>query len=262
MTKVVSRGDFARFLVARIDKIVREETPRDNNDTIGASMLGTGCDRSLFYIKEHPIKNPNPHRVYRIFDFGNAIEALTIEWLREAGLYVYDRNPKTHKQLDIVGENYTGHADGIISTLPVPISKGKVSSNNTYVLEIKSHKDSKFWDVVDLGIRENNFQHYAQLQIYIGHSHELMQQIGWIGCSVKLDKGIYVAVNKDTCEIYCEEVPFDAETFDNLSARARKIARASSPPPRIAPRPDLSPCKYCGYQIHCFNDKRPPKILL
>lgn len=264
-TTNVSRGKFAQSIVTRMDKLARAQVPRDY---IGASIIGTPCDRALFYCKEQ-VPTPAPkHPSQRIFDFGDATELLLIKWLRDAGYHVYDRDPRSNEQFRVsaVDRAYQGHADGLIcstSLLPHLFSSTRMDPVSAHddstirVLEAKSHKDTRFYKVVDLGVKAGYFDHYAQLQIYMGESSQLLEPFGLFG---NVHQGLYAAVNKNTSEVYFEEVSFDQDCFLRLASRARRIKSATAPPPRIADSLTKSPCKYCDYKIHCYLDTRAEEV--
>lgn len=258
-SSIKSRGVTAQAIASSIEALRSAQPPRDY---IGASIIGTKCDRALFYTKERVEVDSPTHRVLRIFEFGDVVELLVVKWLRQVGWIVYDEDPRTNDQLLIRAHDraYQGHVDGIISSVSLmPVLFGASTVNKQIkILEAKSHKDNQFENVIDLGVEVSHFEHYAQLQTYMGESEQLFEAFGLTGT---IHDGLYVAVNKNTSEVYCEEVPFDHDCFLRLASRARRVNRASAPPPRLAEKPTLQPCKYCDYKIHCFADQREEEIL-
>lgn len=250
----------ARHIQKALSNMTRAEQSRTY---IGASIVASPCDRELFYIKERVQQAPNDAQSLRIFDFGNAIETLAVEWLRAAGFFIYDRSPVTGEQFRVTlptGETL-GHADGIIATYPLHPDLFTNTQDRTTprvaILEIKSHNARSFNAVVNLGVERAKFEHFAQMQCYINGTRHLATDFN---SNEKINTAIYVAVNKDTCEIHIEEVPADNSVFVQCLSRIRATNRASAPPPRIKSSASLSPCKWCNYKIHCFKDNRTPAL--
>lgn len=253
MADVEAKGDFATHIAKALNAVQRTEVPRDY---IGASVGGYACSRMLFYIKERVATSSPKARALRIFDFGDSIELLAVKWLRAAGFYVYDTDPRTGTQFKIVGKNLSGHGDGLISNVPLlPDLYARRTKPTIRVIEIKSHKAARYADVSDLGVKHSKFEHYAQIQTYLDNSEQMLSAFDIDG---KIDTGLYVAVNKDTCEVYLEEVAFDSEVCGAINDRAQFVQGAPSPPPRLADTKAKSPCKYCDYKVHCFQDNRTP----
>jgi hypothetical protein len=250
---VEAKGEFATRIAKALNAVQRTEVPRDY---IGASVGGYACSRMLFYIRERVATSSPKARVLRIFDFGNSIETLAVKWLRDAGFYVYDTDPRTGDQFKVTGEYLSGHGDGVISNVPLlPDLYVRRANPIIRALEIKSHKAARYADVSDLGVKHSKFEHYAQIQSYLDNSDQMLSAFGIKG---KIDTGLYVAINKDTCEVYLEEVAFDSEVCDSINDRAKFVQGAPSPPPRLADSKTKSPCKYCDYKVHCFKDNRTP----
>lgn len=256
---VKHRGPIGDHVGRLLDQRTRTERVRDY---IGASVIGKPCDRELFYIKERVKVDPPEPRVLRIFEFGDAIETLVVRWLRECGVFVHDRDPHTGDQFMLTSDegDTIGHMDGVVSwhvITPNLFDEG-FDTRPFYFLEVKSHKDARFNDVAELGCEASKFEHYAQLQTYMHHGRRLMREL--FAIDRRPTAGLYIAVNKDTSEVYCEEISYDEERAGRLQSRAARITRASSPGPRLAPSIDKSPCKWCDYKVHCFNDNRAVEI--
>lgn len=250
-------GDFAKLVAKRMNAVTRVSTPRDY---IGASIIATPCDRALFYARERVPQASPSARALRIFDFGDAIELLAVRWLRDAGFFVYTHNPATGGQFRVQTSDGTlgGHCDGVIALQRLPSDLfDSVDASSVRLIEVKSHKQARFNDVSDLGVRESKFEHYAQMVTYM---HESRTIAAALGMQMMIASCLYVAVNKDTSEVYLEEVAYDAGTFGSIADRAQRIARAKSPPHRIANDPKRSPCKYCDFSTHCFADNRASSV--
>jgi hypothetical protein len=88
-------------------------------------------------------------------------------------------------------------------------------------------------------------EHYAQMTLYMRWS--------------QLDRALYLAVNKDTDELYAERVENDPVLFDRLRAKAERIIFAALPPPRLSDDPAFYKCKMCDHHAVCHGDRVPRK---
>lgn len=66
---------------------------------------------------------------------------------------------------------------------------------------------------------------------------------------------LFTAVNKDTCEIWHEPVPFNAALAQSASDKAVAILRASDASellPRHTVDPDHFECRFCAWRERCW----------
>jgi len=82
-------------------------------------------------------------------------------------------------------------------------------------------------------------QHHDQMQVYMG--------------LMNIDRALYLAVCKDTDELYSEWVHFDADRFAQLMARAERLINATEPPDRLSNDPTHWQCKWCDMYQHCHQ---------
>lgn len=190
---------------------------------LGMSQVGKACERSLWLEFRGFPRNPVDGRVSMIFEFGNQVEALIIKWLEAAGYRV------TGAQDEFVdhGGYFRGHCDGIIHRV----------SSRPHVLEIKSANDTKFKALKQGGVASATPIYHAQLQCYMGYTG--------------LERGLLVAMNKNTCEIYTERVYFSEETFVSLKEKARRIICSESAPVRGFVKDSLD-CRWCSVSAACW----------
>jgi hypothetical protein len=91
------------------------------------------------------------------------------------------------------------------------------------------------------GVRQANFTHYVQMQIYL-HGFKLL-------------RALYCAVNKNTDDLYIEEVLYDRETAEQFIDRAQMIVDAKEPPPKLNTSPGFYKCKLCNQNAVCHQDR-------
>tara|TARA_R100000808_G_C2123199_1_gene134025 strand:+ start:301 stop:918 length:618 start_codon:yes stop_codon:yes gene_type:complete len=109
--------------------------------------------------------------------------------------------------------------DGLIQGLPD-------DPHETHILEIKTANRKNFDRVRDKGVKSSQPRHAAQMQLYM------------LGLGIK--KALYVAICKDTDDIYAERVTFDEKKALALRDKGVRIVEADEPPARLDP--DFPPC--------------------
>jgi hypothetical protein len=250
--------DVATYVQKALETVRSNKVREVVRGEFSASMIGHKCARYLWYHahKEDEVLQhatlPDGQGV-RIFEFGDAVETLLCDWLERAGLRVWrslenGKQAETRYAIDGTSFSIVGHCDGVVAF---------EGSDEGFVLEAKSSKEERFDVLKTDGVHESNFEHYAQLIFYLegARSGQLHKQLG-LPASLIIDRGLYVALCKNTSRIYPEIVDGYEETLAALVNRARKIARAATPPFRISPSPDKYPCKYCELAIPCHKDGR------
>jgi hypothetical protein len=109
------------------------------------------------------------------------------------------------------------------------------------ILEVKTHSAKSFTDMKKLGVAESKPQHYAQMQVYMG--------------LLGVERALYFAVNKDNDEIYTEWVHFDAEAFEALRGRAKRVIDSPTTPAKLSEDPAHYKCKGCTFFSLCHEQK-------
>lgn len=213
-----------------------ERRKEDFRDHLGASLIGHHCDRYLwltFRWVELPQFNG---RLLRIFSTGKREEPRIYEELRGIGVELHTED--AGKQIECRDES--GHFGGSVDG----IGQGFPEAPKTWaVLEIKTHSSKSYHEVRTKTVKEAKPQHYAQMQTYMG--------------LMKLDRAMYMAVNKDTDEIYTEWVHFDRKVFESLMDRAKRTINMTAPPGRISDDPANWQCKMCDFYKFCHHDGLP-----
>jgi hypothetical protein len=201
---------------------------------LGASEIGRPCDRALWYGFRWATRRTFPGRIKRLFDTGFREEVRFLEELKGIGVEIYDRDPVTKLQhrFEAIDGHFGGSCDGI--------GRGFPEAPKTWaVTEFKTHSAKSFTELVRDGVEKSKPEHYAQMQVYMGLA--------------ELDRALYLAVNKDTDELYTQWVHFDKAAFEASMARAEKIIRADEPPPGVSTDPAWWQCKFCDHQTLCHG---------
>lgn len=211
--------------------------PQDHRDHLGCSILGHGCDRNVWLHWRWAKKPDFDGRMLRLFDTGKREEVRLIEELRAIGVELYDTDPEQPGE-QIRVKACKGHLGGSVDG----IGKGFPEAPKSWaVLECKTHNVRSFTELKSKGVVDAKPQHYVQMMMYMG----LLQ----------IDRALYLAVGKDTDELYSEWVHFDQVDFDVLMRRAQAIIDATEPPQRVSEDPAHWVCKMCTFHALCHGGR-------
>ena len=202
---------------------------------ISASEVGQECDRRLWYTlrwssEPEVIKG----RILRIFERGDIEEERIVADLRRAGLTVEEVDPQTGGQWRFALANgwLRGKADGRVrGVLEAPKAE--------HVIEIKSMKASDYRAIQKHGLLAKKPEHWHQL-------HSGMAGLG-------IDRGLYIAVNKDTEEIFTTRLHLDFEIAAQQEARVLQIAQSDEAPAKINDNPEAFACRFCKHKGVCHD---------
>lgn len=206
---------------------------------LGASQIGTGCERALWYGFRWATRARHTGRLLRLFETGNLAEARFVADLRRIGVTVLDIDPTTGRQWTL--RDPTGHFGGSMDAVGIGFPEAPKA---WHVVEFKTHSTKSFAKLTAEGVEKARPLHWAQMQAY-------MHLAG-------LERAFYLAVNKDTDELYQERIRHDAEAGMRLLAKAQRIIAAVRPPARISEDPAWWECRFCDHHAVC-HDAAPPE---
>lgn len=215
-----------------LDKIYaayEREAERSERTYLGASTMGNECDRALWY-QFRWASNPEQFdgRKLRLFETGHREEARMIADLVKAGVTVEERDPETGRQWAIVACNghFRGHLDGeAFGFAEAPVAR--------HLIEMKTHNEKSFKDLVSKGVALSKPAHMIQMQIYMHYRG--------------LKRAFYMAHNKNTDELYTERVAYDPVMALQIEARANRIINSDIPPPKLYENPQSKMAFACGW---------------
>jgi len=191
---------------------------------LGASVVGQPCARAIWYSFRWVKQIKHSGRLLRIFETGKREEPRVYANLAAIGVVVEN----TQAGFATLGGHFAGSCDGII--------------NGDTLLEIKTHNSKSFNKLEKDGLPAT---HTAQMQIYM---HML-----------KLKKGLYFAVNKETDEIFTADIIADEKWALRLLEKAHAIIYTDAPPQKISGDPAFFICKMCNYREVCKGDIKPER---
>lgn len=206
---------------------------------MGASLMGQNCARKIWLGWRWAIKAKFPARILRLFNRGHLEEARFIALLLSIGVQVYQQDAQGNQYRISFGKGHGGGSgDGVGVGIPdVP--------TEPLLLEFKTHNDASFKKLAKVGVREAKFEHYVQMNLYMGKMGLLF--------------ALYGAVNKNDDALHLEIVMFDKAIFDQFSERGEKLLRMMSPPPKISNSPGYFECKVMCSEFHglCHRNATP-----
>lgn len=201
---------------------------------LGASQIGAPCERALWYQFRWAYKVRHAGRLLRLFETGQLAEQRFVAELRAVGVEVHEINPDTGAQFSVsaVKGHFGGSMDGVaLGILEAP--------KTWHVVEMKTHSEKSFSDLKKNGVEKSKPEHFSQCQIY-------MHLAG-------LERAFYIAVNKNTDELYSERLHHDEAAALRLLAKASRIIDAAEPPSRISEDPAFYLCRWCSYHDICHG---------
>jgi hypothetical protein len=213
----LSRNPFEEVSYKMDEACVRVFGRQPQRRYLGMSQIGQPCARRIWLDWKGCPKTGmgDPGKMHRIFAMGHHIEAMLKEILAEAGYEIEGEQ----LEFEDFGGQFRGHCDGIIRGV----------TSKPHILEIKSASTHNFEKMRKLSVVKAKPEYEAQIQLYMGYA--------------KLERGLFVVMNKNSQELYTERVHFSGEIFERCRSRARAILESQGPPEK-----DEGHCYYCDYQ--------------
>lgn len=207
---------------------------------LGASIIGTSCERSLWYSFRWATRAIFSGRLLRLFERGHMEEARFVSALRAIGATVMTIDPNTGQQWEFRDDtqHFGGSADAVAFGLPE-------APQSWAGIEMKTHGDKSFRDLVAKGVQTSKPMHWAQMQTY-----------GYLG---EIDRFLYLAVNKNDDDLYAEWIHIDPAEGARLVAKAKRIINAPVPLSRIAHTEGWYECRLCSHHAVCWDGALPER---
>jgi hypothetical protein len=208
------------FLEIYLKKEINDE-PRNY---IGASSIGKPCLRQIWYEYNGIKKNKLEPTKQITFQIGKELEKMILDYLKKSGIIIVCQG-KFYSDATVL--SLQGHVDGIII----------LNNEEKAILEIKTAKESSFNRFVKHGLKEWSEQYYCQLQTYMGMS--------------KINRGVLLAINKNSSEIHEEWIDFDPEIYEKIKLKALKISNSAEPLEKLCTNGSYYICKMCEFREIC-----------
>ena len=250
-------------------------------------MLGKECPRAVWYDFRWVHMEKHGGRMLRLFRRGHREEPAMVEYLRMIGATIqpfqrrlwYDRANDSYRtepwdvDLDekdpLPGIEYkdvtsiayhveraksrrvrleqwrfkdghlAGDTDGIITGLE------KFGLQGRGLFECKTVNEKGFKELAKKKVIHANPVHFVQMQTYMHY--------------FRLQWALYTSVCKNDDELHAEIVVYKPEVAQYYIDRAKQIAVALAPPPKINESGSWWKCKFCSNKRVCHEDQAPQK---
>ena len=218
-------GQIVDLIKEKIDSALLEkrEGPRTY---LGASSLGTECDRQLWLSFFHPKPVDNPQTL-RKFKVGHYLEPMMVDLLKKAGFNVHEVD-ENGEQFGFEDGQIAGHCDGFIEI-----------DGEWLLLEFKTANKFNFNTFKKEGFEDNN-KYRVQVQIYM-HKFGLKRCLAFV-------------MNKDDQEIYLEIIDYDKKVAEYYLKRGHEILESETTPERKYTTKMNFNCKMCSYYKECWDE--------
>jgi hypothetical protein len=196
---------------------------------LGASVVGEECERKLWYSFRwtHALEVIDGRKAY-LFDTGHVEEARLVAALKATpGVQVTDRGPDGDQLgFTTLGGHFRGHLDGeVIGVLEAPTVP--------HVLEVKTHNEKSFKDVLKQGVKAAKPQHYGQMQVYM--------------LARGLTRALYLFENKNTSDVAAERVEYNPMSASAQFAKAERVIQSPRPLAKLHDDPTSKAAFACGW---------------
>jgi len=219
---------------------------------MGASQIGKECDRSLWYgfrwFSKFKPRGRNDEsdleagsRMIRLWNRGHLEEArfLALLWLIGCTIYQQDAEGKQFRIAEF-GGHFGGSGDSIAYGVP------ELPHGIPALSEYKTHGAKSFAKLIEHGVQMAKPEHYTQMQVY-------MYKFG-------LQYALYLAVNKDTDDLWAEIIILDPDIGKMAIERAGRIIFAEQAPKRVRyASPGFTTCRFCDDKDVCFGTVAPER---
>ncbi len=178
---------------------------------VSTSGIGRDCLRQIQYdflaVPKDEGRDFEPATL-RIFEAGHRGEDVVAAWLRAAGFDLRtERRDGRQFGFSALGGRFKGHIDGCLIAGPVVMDYPALWEN-------KALGAASWKEVVKKGVVLSKPVYAAQIALYQAYM-DLPAP------------ALFTALNRDTWEIHCELVPFDAALAQAMSDRAVQVVQAS-----------------------------------
>jgi hypothetical protein len=205
-----------------------------------AGNIGLECPKRQWLTFINAYTETISNKTLRIFARGLREESYFVKILQDIGVEVIypDESNKDDFKVDYLNGLVRGKIDAIA------LSGVKESPDKPHILEFKTMNNSSFNDLQKNGLEKFKAQHYYQIQFYM--------------LSKNIDRGLYLAINKDNDELYVERVKLERNKLKEVMRKVSAIVlNKNNMPPAISEEKSFFKCKMCPAQKVCHGDEMP-----
>lgn len=240
MRVLLNPADISVDIGGLVNKGMLDARAREpKRDYLGCSQIGNECMRKLQLMLEGKNEEVAP-RSLRIFDLGHVLEDTIVKWLRYAGFEIVTQNADGQQSGFVAAAGkIAGHVDGIVTKSPL------ATLLTPCILECKTMNAANWKETVKRGVFVAKPTYYTQVQLYMFFMN-IRNPV------------FFVALNKDTAELYCEMIPYDHEYAERARDKGLSIVdmtKNNEMASQISADATFYQCKMCGYRHICHGKK-------
>lgn len=253
------RQQLVHQMYADLERVSQELFADDDPRTyMGASVIGDDCRAKIWGDFRWLSREKFTGQKLRLFNRGHLEEPRFIKLLRGMGFEVKEHD-ENGEQFGMIGcrGHFGGHLDGLCKAP----ERYQLETDLIILDEYKSHNEKSYAKLA--GPKDQDGQYNLRIR-HGGQGVKLSKpqhfdQMCCYGRTYNCKYGLYVAVNKETDEIYFEIVPLDWNNADNLFRKADILIRSQRMPQKIAETETFWKCKGCSQIGVCHRKELPPK---
>ena len=208
---------------------------------LGASQIGRPCKREIWFNWRWAIPRIRfKARMLRLVNRGHLEEARFLALLEMIGCQLHVTPSGEQERISDHGGHYGSALDAVVWGIP--------ECPGEWILgEFKTHNTKSFVKLSLDGVQAAKPEHWDQMQSCMGRRG--------------IHKCIYIAVNKNDDDIYCELVLYDHAHETKIRDTAADIITRRNAPPRISEDPSFFNCSYCDALQRChFPEQQKPFV--
>ena len=231
--------DIERKIEDAVDAYIIQKYAEPFRAHLGASKMGSICDRELWYSFRWFKAEKHGAKLLRLFQAGHRFEPILREELRAIGFQFLDTVDVDGVQTRVVTAD--GHGGGSCDGVFIAPEYGITVPT---LLECKtSGTGAKFDSVRIQRMKDAKPDHFIQDSIY--------------GKLLGIRQCLYVLENKNDSSRYYELVELDWELAQQQETRMFRIINSPVPPERYSNLPEAFICKFCTFKQICHEDEVP-----
>ncbi len=237
LAKATAVNKVGAAIDAMIEKDNRDETPRGH---LGMSSIGAD-KRTVWHQYRWSFPNDFTARTLRIFELGNVLEEVILDYLQKIGVATHGREPDQISYSDH-GGHFAGSLDGAGLGFPG-------APKSWHVIEVKTANDSRFNTLKKDGYKKWSATYYAQIQLYMHYS--------------TMKRAIVFVYNKNTSEIYVERLEYKKLEALGFVQKALEVLDETNLPASTYPDRswyEIANYKSEEYQAIYWGDELPANV--
>jgi len=256
ITSVIDQKRISESILIDIEEWCEKEYSDGHRKHLGGSAIGKSCSRELYYAfrwaKKPDFSSETRHagQTLRLFQRGHKEEISFTEYLIGIGCTL-KATPETQIKISDVEGHFGGSCDNVgflpaRYNIPAELLFEMKTMNMAYFNRLKNKiKKNKAANIVEPIFPKLFPVYWSQVCVY--------------GYKLGLSYVFFMAVDKNTDELYIEIVTLDWELAKSMLDKAAMIITADQPPARKSMHRTNLACKWCNFTDICHGEEQVEK---